>query len=50
MASYTLRFTKKELDRIKPPIQPVGATGSVYDTYKDSEEMGLQLIVTHSGG
>lgn len=49
MSSKELKFTKRELDKIRPPRQPKGASGSVYDTYKDTEESGLQLIVTHTG-
>lgn len=49
MSSHSLNFTIKALDKIKPPKSDNTQKGSVYDTYKDTNESGLILIVTNSG-
>jgi integrase len=49
MVTQAVRFTKAKLEAIQPPSMKEGATGSVYDSYKDTEEKGLQLLVSHSG-
>jgi integrase len=49
MAVKQIRFTKAALEAIKPPIKPEGAKGGVYDTYKDTGEKGLVLLVSHGG-
>lgn len=49
MVTKPQRFDKKELEVVVPPKRPDGAKGSVYDTYKDTEEKGLILTVTDKG-
>lgn len=49
MKAKELNFTKKSLELIKPPIKPEGKSGGVYDTYKDTQEKGLRLIVSNGG-
>lgn len=49
MSSQSVKFTKTALEKIKPPKKPKGAKGGIYDTYRDTEEKGLVLIVSHGG-
>jgi integrase len=49
MATESVRFTKATLESLQPPSKPDDAKGGVYDTYRDSKEKGLVLIVSHGG-
>ena len=49
MSTHTINFTKAALEKIKPPIKPKEAKGGVFDTYKDTKEKGLVLLVSHGG-
>ena len=44
-----LNFTKTALLAIKPPLKPENKKGGVYDTYKDTKEKGLVLLVSNGG-
>lgn len=49
MPSFKLHFTKDALQKLSPPTQPAKAKGSVYDTYRDTKEDGLILLVGSGG-
>ncbi len=44
-----INFIKTALLAINPPIKPEGKKGGVYDTYKDTKEKGLILLVGNGG-
>ena len=45
----SLNFSKNTLLAIKPPAKSANKKGGVYDTYKDTQERGLILIVSNGG-
>ena len=49
MASKEINFTKKTLEDIVPPSKNPNASGGRYDTYKDSKQKGLILVVSNGG-
>lgn len=51
MTTYRINFTRPALTRIAPPALPQGkkGKGGVYDTYYDTREKGLVLLVSHGG-
>jgi integrase len=51
MATVRLNFTRSVLDKITPPSIPKekSGKGGVYDTYHDTREKGLILIVSNGG-
>ncbi len=49
MTAKQIRFTKAALEAIKPPAKTADAKGGVYDTYQDTAEKGLVLLVSHGG-
>ena len=49
MATQHLNFTKSRLLSISSPTKPDGKKGGVFDTYKDTKEKGLILLVSHGG-
>jgi integrase len=51
MTTYRINFTKAALDKITPPKLPKSKTskGGIYDTYCDTREKGLVLIVSNGG-
>lgn len=51
MTTYRINFTKTELLKITPPrvADSKKGKGGVYDTYYDTREKGLVLIVSNGG-
>ena len=49
MASYKINFTKTTVENITPPTKDLAKNGGVYDTYYDTNEKGLVLLVSHGG-
>ncbi len=49
MSGKKLNFTKAALERITPPTKPEGSTGGKFDTYHDTGEKGLVLLVSNGG-
>lgn len=49
MASHHIHFTKRALERLPIPHNPDPSKGSRYDTYYDTTEKKLCLIITSSG-
>lgn len=49
MAGNRINFTKAALERIKPPVRADGGSGGKFDTYHDTTEKGLVLLVSNGG-
>jgi len=51
MTTYRINFTKPALEKILPPALPESkkGKGGVYDTYHDTREKGLVLLVSNGG-
>lgn len=51
MAAHRVNFTKAALVAIQPPLRPLDkrGKGSIFDTYYDTREKGLALLVTNAG-
>jgi len=49
MPAKRINFTKAKLERIEPPLKPEGKKGGVFDTYYDTGEKGLVLLVSNGG-
>lgn len=49
MASYKINFTKTALEKIIPPIKPTNKKGGIFDTYYDTKEKNLVLLVSNGG-
>lgn len=49
MATTRINFTKAALSKITPPTKPESSKGGVYDTYHDTGEKGLMLMVSNGG-
>lgn len=51
MATFRLNYTRSALDKIIPPTLPESKAGKggVYDTYYDTREKGLILVVSNGG-
>lgn len=49
MSTKTLNFTQAALDNIEPPMKKEGKKGGIFDTYKDTKEKGLVLLVSNGG-
>lgn len=49
MINQKINFTKAEIERIVPPIKPLGKKGGIFDTYQDIKEKGLVLLVSNGG-
>ncbi len=47
MASYKINFTKTNLERIIPPQKTGFKKGGIFDTYYDTKEKGLVLLVSN---
>lgn len=52
MATFRVNFIKAALEKIVPPSVAVAkkGVGGVYDTYYDTKEKGLVLLVSNGGG
>lgn len=49
MASTRINFTKSTISSLTPPIKQVNKKGGVFDTYYDTKEPGLVLLVSNGG-
>lgn len=49
MATQHINFTKSVLAGINPPTKSEGKQGGVFDTYYDTREKGLALLVSNGG-
>lgn len=49
MATIKINFTKQKLENIPPPQKSSEKKGGVYDTYCDTKEKGLILLVSNGG-
>lgn len=51
MATYRINFTKAALEKIVPPVIPTEkkGKGGIFDTYYDTREKGLALLVSNGG-
>lgn len=49
MTTYRMNFTKAALNRVAPPQKPEDKKGGIFDTYYDTKEKGLVLLVSHGG-
>lgn len=51
MATHRINFTKGALEKITPPSLPEHrkGKGGIYDTYYDTREKGLALLVSNGG-
>lgn len=49
MASYKINFTKAVIEKIDRPIKISIKKGGIYDTYYDTNEKGLALLVSNGG-
>lgn len=49
MVGNRINFTKAALERITPPVKPDDSSGGKYDTYHDTGEKGLVLLVSNGG-
>lgn len=47
MSSYKINFTKTNLERIIPPQKTSLKKGGIFDTYYDTKEKGLVLLVSN---